>query len=318
MTNPICGPMRAFTAVNASSFRKNLAYPLKGCKAAIYSNALPRSHSTFPPTSFSLSPPELPAMHISFLAQSQPHIAAVALRLATRDKGELTIIAEPDGIQLELKPPDGSTNTRFPDVPLSGRPLPSRQTVRLDHDDGTYEVKVPIESREVGLDVLKVPVGAGELAARGVRRARCKRCGNLVWDVRTSSNDDGESTNHDSTPRTKIARQVSTAPTRKPYTFRALPSAHWHESSEAWLCHPSGEFTTKLQSYVEKGWWPRWRVGLVGERAVAVRVEYRNREGMVSFFIYILYFCVFPSGVWYGPLWSVVGPVLEIVGWLAG
>lgn len=39
--------------------------------------------------------------------------------------------------------------------------------------------------------------------------------------------------------------------------FRPLPSSHYHELIEAYLCHPSGEFASKMVEINEKGFWPR-------------------------------------------------------------
>ncbi|GHJ86574.1 hypothetical protein NliqN6_2976 [Naganishia liquefaciens] len=223
-------------------------------------------------------------MRISFFAQSQQHIAALALRLETHTKGNITLIADPQGIQLELTQ-GGRPPICLPRIPLSVQTLPSRQTISLNRNDGIYELKLPLEPKAVGLDVLKVPMSAVELDARRVRRARCLRCRHVIWDVRTfeSAHTLPTYNNGNTQPPLKIPRQETTIPPRGSYTFRALPSAHWHESSEAWLCHPSGEFTGKLQRWVEKGWWPRWRVGLVGERAVNVRVRPgREEEGAVE------------------------------------
>lgn len=217
-------------------------------------------------------------MRISFFAQSQQHIAAVALRLETHERGEIAVTSQPEGIQLELTQ-DGRA-TVFPRITLSIRLLPNRQTITLNRNDGVYEIKLPVEPKAVGLDVMKVPVSARELDARKVRRARCMRCRNIVWDARTLDPPEFDTNiSVDDTPPRKIPRQDGLSQERKSYTFRALPSAHWHESSEAWLCHPSGEFTGKLQRWVEKGWWPRWTVALVGERAVGVRVKPGMEEG---------------------------------------
>lgn len=218
-------------------------------------------------------------MRISFFAQSQQHIAAIALRLETQERGEIAVTTQAQGIQLELTQ-DGHAIT-FPRIALSVRPLPSRQTITLNRNDGVYEIKLPFEPKPVGLDVLKVPVSAQELDARKVRRARCMRCRNVVWDARTLDGPEPDTNIFvDNIPPQKIRRQDGLSQERKAYTFRALPSAHWHESSEAWLCHPSGEFTGKLQRWVEKGWWPRWRVALVGERSVMVRVRPGREEGL--------------------------------------
>jgi hypothetical protein len=75
--------------------------------------------------------------------------------------------------ELELDPL-GICNKR--NVPFCVGFKTKRQTISLNRNDGIYELKLPLEPKAVGLDVLKVPMSAVELDARRVRRARCLRC----------------------------------------------------------------------------------------------------------------------------------------------
>lgn len=49
-------------------------------------------------------------------------------------------------------------------------------------------------------------------------------------------------------------------------TYRNLPSAHWREIADAWLCHPKGgdDFTERYSKKMEEGFWPSDKVVLVG------------------------------------------------------
>lgn len=40
--------------------------------------------------------------------------------------------------------------------------------------------------------------------------------------------------------------------------YKALPSEHYQELIEAYLCHPSGEFAKKFEQINEKGFWPSY------------------------------------------------------------
>jgi hypothetical protein len=48
--------------------------------------------------------------------------------------------------------------------------------------------------------------------------------------------------------------------------YRNLPSAHWREIADAWLCHPKGgdDFTERYSKKMEEGFWPSEDVVLVG------------------------------------------------------
>ncbi|KAJ9097141.1 hypothetical protein QFC21_004810 [Naganishia friedmannii] len=186
----------------------------------------------------------------------------------------------------------------------AGRLVPQqqqrRQTIALHPAKDSYECKIPCFPPLAGanhnneerlgntLDILVPPLSAEVLNKAHVSAARCKACGEVVWcaaaGVTTSIHHNTMSSSlpllsGDCTaPPGKRQRRTSTSPPIPPprppptYTFRALPSAHWHESSEAWLCHPSGAFTAKIQAQMERGWWPCDGVGLVAER-VDLHVE---------------------------------------------
>lgn len=49
-------------------------------------------------------------------------------------------------------------------------------------------------------------------------------------------------------------------------TWRNLPSAHWREIADAWLCHPKGgnDFTQRYARKMKEGIWPEPGIGLVG------------------------------------------------------
>lgn len=216
----------------------------------------------------------------TFFAQTQPRLGVVALRLTTDALGEVTLVTDQDGAYLNIV---GGRAT----IPLPGRLVRGTQVVRLV--DGRGEVKIPIAREEGGVDVVQPPVGAGELNARRVRRTRCNSCHRDVWTTTFPDFDDDHLLHQDDETDISSKRRRTSSPHRRTqeqrYTFRALPSSHWYESSEAWLCHPSGEFTKKLAGVMQEGWWPAVGVGLVGERWVAVHVgkiqEERNGEQAV-------------------------------------
>jgi len=80
---------------------------------------------------------------------------------------------------------------------------------------------------------------------------------------------------------------VGTNPSACPI-FRPLPSPHYQELIEAYLCHPSGEFAKKMDSVGEKGFWPEETVLegrvrpviLVGE--TDLRADARHVEGWLK------------------------------------
>lgn len=209
----------------------------------------------------------------TFFAQTQARLGVVALRIATDRHGDVTLVTDQDGAYL------GSNGGRV-GIPLPGRPLPGTQTIRLVNGKG--ETKVPIHREESRVDIIRPPVSAGELNARRVTRARCNSCRHFIWNTPLSDLADLPPHSTDEPTTTAKRRRTSPQPHRIPqetgYTFRALPSSHWYESSEAWLCHPSGEFTKKLAGVMQDGWWPSRRVGLVGERWVGVDIGEVPRE----------------------------------------
>jgi hypothetical protein len=104
------------------------------------------------------------------------------------------------------------------------------QAVTATLSDGVFDFKIPtVCSRAQTIpDVLRL--SAKELQNYGPDQVRCRFCATALIIIGINAS----------------ARPI----------FRPLPSPHYQELIEAYLCHPSGEFAKKMDSVGEQGFWP--------------------------------------------------------------
>lgn len=64
--------------------------------------------------------------------------------------------------------------------------------------------------------------------------------------------------------------------------FKDLPSEHWAEMMEVWMCHDDPGFTAKLASQTKEGFWPIKGKVLVGGSYVLVNPEDVKRGNLLQ------------------------------------
>ncbi len=110
----------------------------------------------------------------------------------------------------------------------------TRQVEELDGEHSFKLFALPNSSAENSLiNPLRPPLSAQELQALNPSNIICSHCTAPIIDLPNSR---GSS----------------------PITYKNLPSAHWREIADAWLCHPKGgdDFTQRYSKKMEEGFWP--------------------------------------------------------------
>lgn len=110
----------------------------------------------------------------------------------------------------------------------------TRQVEKLDGEHSFKLVALPNSSAENSQMVpLRPPLSAQELQSLNASTLICSECSSHI---------------------VKLCDPKGFSP----ITFRNLPSAHWREIADAWLCHPQGgdDFTKRYSKKMEEGFWP--------------------------------------------------------------
>ena len=74
---------------------------------------------------------------------------------------------------------------------------------------------------------------------------------------------------------------ASFSPTQGAGAWKDLPSEHWAEMIEIWMCHQDPTWTSKLAKHTEEGFWPDKGGLLVGGSYLLVNKEDVRRANMV-------------------------------------
>jgi hypothetical protein len=206
---------------------------------------------------------------VRYFAQSQPQLGTVSLSVEFPS----SILYRCTGFLLERKSEEDFANLslslvakpRKDDVPgrsngslvVSDVKLPvavssSGQEITFQGAKQVYDVRLSSESR-TSIDVApEPPLSARQLQEYQAEQLHCSTCKVVVADLDRASTD----------------RSASVM-------YRPLPSAHYHELIEAYMCHPSGEFAKQMEEVGQKGFWPSVTedgsgVVLVGENNLRV------------------------------------------------
>lgn len=182
----------------------------------------------------------------TYIAQHQPHLSVIQISLnlssawtKTADRLVVSIDGEDDTVaylKIEQSDPGAENVTPHGRAETFGVRLPApaeRQTLRINVDPfkSTYDFKLS-SIRSTALSIPpEPPLSAKELSEF---QPGCISCGTCHRALALLTPD-----------------EKGTGP-----SFRPLPSPHYQELIEAYLCHPSGEFAKKMDDVGEKGFWP--------------------------------------------------------------
>ena len=75
-------------------------------------------------------------------------------------------------------------------------------------------------------------------------------------------------------------REVADLPTG--CLFKDLPSEHWAEMMEVWMCHSDPGFTAQISAQTRDGFWPSPGTVLVGGSYLLLGEEYINKHNLVT------------------------------------
>jgi hypothetical protein len=64
--------------------------------------------------------------------------------------------------------------------------------------------------------------------------------------------------------------------------FKDLPSEHWAEMMEVWMCHSDPGFTAQISAQTKDGFWPSEGIVLVGGSYLLLRDEYTKKHNLVT------------------------------------
>jgi hypothetical protein len=64
--------------------------------------------------------------------------------------------------------------------------------------------------------------------------------------------------------------------------FKDLPSEHWAEMMEVWMCHSDPGFTAQISAQTKDGFWPSEGIVLVGGSYLLLRDEYVKEHNLVT------------------------------------
>ena len=184
---------------------------------------------------------------ISYVALLQPHLDVIQVFLrdvrrivdttdlptrlelvndpAEKEKFIVSLSSEIEGGQDVAQQPQMSTSIILPSpVELKSR------FVTASFSDGIFDFKITASRSPVQAIPNAPRLSAKELQQYAADNIRCRFCATALITVGANAS----------------ARPI----------FRPLPSPHYQELIEAYLCHPSGEFAKKMDSVGEKGFWP--------------------------------------------------------------
>jgi hypothetical protein len=140
-------------------------------------------------------------------------------------------------------------------------PLPTAvhagQSITLSAQDLHYEARLsalpaPTSSVTSLNTVLATALSASELRSRSPSALCCTACEREIADVSAAS---------------RSGRTGTGA------GYKDLPSEHWAEMMEVWMCHSDPAFTSQLAKRTEEGFWPAQGGVLVGGSYVLVNKD---------------------------------------------
>ena len=193
----------------------------------------------------------------TYLAQHQPHLGVIQIsldvdptRIKTIDRIVLFTDDNDDNVAwVTLEDNHTEQAIRCQDVPEKAfaikLPAPAKgQAVRFNVDafKTTYEFKLSSRKSPGESPPSQPPLSATELSDFQPEEISCTLCHRSLAVLR---------------------RDGKNGP-----LFRPLPSPHYQELIEAYLCHPSGEFAKKMDDVGEKGLWPDTVATTEGQREV--------------------------------------------------
>lgn len=142
-------------------------------------------------------------------------------------------------------------------------PLPTAvhagQSITLSAQDLHYEARLsalptPTSSVTSFNTVLATALSASELRSRSPSALCCTACEREIADVSAASRSGQKGTGTGA-------------------GYKDLPSEHWAEMMEVWMCHSDPAFTSQLAKRTEEGFWPAQGGVLVGGSYVLVDKE---------------------------------------------
>ena len=79
---------------------------------------------------------------------------------------------------------------------------------------------------------------------------------------------------------TACDREIAELPIK--CAFKDLPSEHWAEMMEVWMCHSDPGFTAQISAQTKDGFWPSEGIVLVGGSYLLLRDEYTRKHNLVT------------------------------------
>nr|ODN85233.1 hypothetical protein L203_05186 [Cryptococcus depauperatus CBS 7841] len=183
---------------------------------------------------------------MSYIAEHQEQLRSVQIMLHGAD-------ISPD-LDFMVKTPESDsglvdnaiiTSKREPSISLSiSMPIPvySDQSTLMVHQVSHFEAKLsafPTSSRAIQL-VTTQALSASELRTLAPSKIVCTNC------------------------ERELASLPSPTSSNLAQAYKNLPSSHWAEMIDVWMCHDDPQFTSRLANLVEQGFWPQDGVVLVG------------------------------------------------------
>lgn len=215
----------------------------------------------------------------SYIAEHQENIRSIQVLLSGLQAfGPQDMILE-TGSRVAAEATIRSKDSQVSVVILMPADVVPGQGIALSPSKDAF-IEARLESLPRPPDAPSLNVVVHALSASEIRRYRpvilqCVSCGQQVAD-------------------TKVA-------TESPEGYKDLPSEHWAEMMEVWMCHNDPSWTAKLAKRTEEGFWPTKGRVLVGGSYLQVAAEDIRAEGLkfgdttnVSFAVCFT-LCPFPS-----------------------
>lgn len=146
---------------------------------------------------------------------------------------------------------------------LPARTTPGRKEVTVMQ--GHYEVKLstvtpPGGSAEEGTDINSPLLDATKLESVNPSGFVCASCSLPLIQIHGSSS----SSSSPSPPRAQSPASSPSPPPQGVMAYRDLPSEHWEELVEAWMCHSDQKLHDQVVKHGKAGFWPSPGLAYVG------------------------------------------------------
>ena len=195
---------------------------------------------------------------VSYIAEHQENLRAVQVML--HGAGSLP----KHDLHLEMGTPQGSAGQH--EVMLIS--MQSASSLRISLPTAVYPAqRVPLESQDLHLEAklsaLPSPPGSSShsivnhaLSATELRNLQpkalcCATCDREIADLSTST------------------------------VYKDLPSEHWAEMIEVWMCHADPKFTARIAQQTRDGFWPNHSTVLVGGSYLLVDSQQAQKHNIV-------------------------------------